>query len=539
MCLNFPFFAQEQQFYFHHIGIEDGLPQGQVLAIAQDTTGFIWLGTMKGLVRYDGNAFKLYDSRPEDSTTLSFPTVESLLIDSRGNLWAGTQKGLNLFDPKRERFRQFLKKEGAPYSLPGNHIITLTEDSLGRVWVGAYGGLAYFDHNTGRFHTLELPGYSAAEQQPGRFKGFVGVFGQGPEGGLWAYGSEKWWSIPLSLENIRSFDPRKKFGISNRYSWFRVLSSGEGKEVWLADEQSIIKWQDGLISKRPLPAEAQGINIMETVFAHRAIWMATASSGMWYFDIDNGRLRHFPHVIGSSFGLNSDNTRAVFLDREENLWVGTFNGVCWFNPYRTPFLFFQHEPGSQLPVNQLLRVHAGMNGEIWTSCYDGRLWCAPKLGQPANEIPYTTPPESKARIGTFHTSSDGTTWMGCTEVQGADGQGLWVWAPGGSGRLQQLEPDATLGQAFIYYIEEDRVVPDKLWLGTFSQTAPDVDIAAGNDNRLHAAWTAVEDSPLTITSFSQADSSRDRHDNRRKGLSLIIAQGFGLVSRKGGQSQSS
>ncbi len=421
---------------------------------------------MKGLVRYDGNAFKLYDSRPEDTTALSFPTVEKLLVDSRGNLWAGTQKGLNLFDPKRERFHQFLKKEGAPYSLPGNHIVTLTEDPLGRVWVGAYGGLAYFDHKTGRFHTLELPGYSDAEQQPGRFKGFVGIFGQGPEGSLWAYGKEKWWSIPLSLEDIRSFDPRKKFGISNRYSWFRVLSSGDGKAVWLADEEYIIEWQDGHISKWPLPAGAEGIKIMETVFAHQSIWMATASNGLWHFNPGSGRLKQFSHVIGSPFGLNSDNTQAVFLDQEENLWVGTFNGVCRLNPYRTPFLFFQHEPGSQLPVNQLLRVHAGMNGEIWTSCYDGRLWCAPKLGQPANEIPYTTPPGSEARVGTFHTSSDGATWMGCTEVQGADGQGLWVWNPKGNGQLQQLELDDTLGQAFIYYIEEDRVAPENLWLGT-------------------------------------------------------------------------
>lgn len=465
LSLYFPFFAQEQQFYFHQIGVEDGLPQGQVLAIAQDSSGYIWLGTMKGLVRYDGNEFRLFGAHPDDSTSLSFPTVENLLADSKGNLWAGTQKGLNLFDPKRERFRQFLKKEGEAYSLPGNHIITLTEDPLGRVWVGTYGGLAYFDHNTGRFHTLELPGYSDASRKAGGFKGFVGVFGQGPEGSLWAYGSEKWWLVPLSLENIQSFDSRGKYGVKNPYSWFRPLYIGDDSVVWLADEQHITKWQDGHISKRPLPPEAEGINIMEAVSAHRGIWMATASDGVWHLNLDSGRFRQFPHVIGSSFGLNSNNAQAVFLDREENLWVGTFNGVCWFNPYRNPFLFFQHRPGHRLPINQLLRVHAGHGGEVWTSGYDGRLWLAPEPGRQAREIPYAPRPGSKARIGTFHTSSDGTTWMGCTEVQGANGQGLWAWSPR-EARIRQLKLDDTLRQASIYYIEEDKHSPENLWLGT-------------------------------------------------------------------------
>lgn len=466
MSLYVPFFAQEQQFYFHQAGVEDGLPQGQVLAIAQDSSGFIWLGTMKGLVRYDGNEFRLFGSNPDDPTTLSYPTVETILADSRGRLWAGTQKGLNLFDPKRERFRQFLKKEGEAYSLPGDHIITLTEDQLGRVWVGTYGGLAYFDHKTGRFHSLELPGYSDASRKAGDFKGFAGVFGQGPEDKLWVYGNEKWWLASLSLDDIQRFDPREKYGVKNPYSWFRLLYIGDGHVVWLADGHHITKWQDGHISKWPLPPGAEGINIMETVSdAHQGAWMATASKGLWYFNRASGQFRQFPHAIGSPFGLNSNNTQAVFLDREENLWVGTFNGICWFNPHHNPFLFFQHEPGHRLPINQFLRVHAGLNGEIWTSSYDGRLWLAPEPGRRAREIPYASRPGSKARIGTFHTSSDGTTWMGCTEVQGADGQGLWAWNAE-EGRIRKQGSDDTLGQAFIYYIEEDRARPGRLWLGT-------------------------------------------------------------------------
>ncbi len=52
--------------------------------------GFIWFGTESGLCRYDGYKFVTYTNNSEDSTSLSFNNIFSLLMDENGIIWVGT-----------------------------------------------------------------------------------------------------------------------------------------------------------------------------------------------------------------------------------------------------------------------------------------------------------------------------------------------------------------------------------------------------------------------------------------------------------------
>ncbi|MGA2970823.1 MAG: two-component regulator propeller domain-containing protein, partial [Acidimicrobiales bacterium] len=73
-------------------GMENGLPQNTVQALAQTPDGFIWLGTEVGLVRFDGNGFQVFDK----NTTPALPgnDVRCLLATKDGALWIGTSEGL-------------------------------------------------------------------------------------------------------------------------------------------------------------------------------------------------------------------------------------------------------------------------------------------------------------------------------------------------------------------------------------------------------------------------------------------------------------
>ncbi len=97
-----------------HLFASDKLSSTNMTSICQDQMGYIWIGTEFGLNRFDGYRFTSYLNNPQDTTSLGFNTVVSLLCDSEGRLWVGCQqKGLFLI-PNRKHFgqssREFIDK---------------------------------------------------------------------------------------------------------------------------------------------------------------------------------------------------------------------------------------------------------------------------------------------------------------------------------------------------------------------------------------------------------------------------------------------
>src|SRR6185369_3563699 len=71
---------------------ENGLPENSATAMAQDSDGYLWFGTFKGLVRFDGDRFTVFDH----STTPELPSdaIVNLHLDRSGRLWVSTFEGL-------------------------------------------------------------------------------------------------------------------------------------------------------------------------------------------------------------------------------------------------------------------------------------------------------------------------------------------------------------------------------------------------------------------------------------------------------------
>ena len=80
---------------FNNIYSQDGLPNNTVLAIAQDSFGFIWIGTNDGLARYEApGTFTLFRKGAEyPNNTLASDYIRSLFVDSHQQIWIGTVAG--------------------------------------------------------------------------------------------------------------------------------------------------------------------------------------------------------------------------------------------------------------------------------------------------------------------------------------------------------------------------------------------------------------------------------------------------------------
>ena len=73
-------------------GIDRGFPSGAVYAITQTLDGYLWIGTEKGLVRFDGLNFHLFQK--SNAATGPVGPVLGLTADSESNFWITLQAGL-------------------------------------------------------------------------------------------------------------------------------------------------------------------------------------------------------------------------------------------------------------------------------------------------------------------------------------------------------------------------------------------------------------------------------------------------------------
>jgi len=90
-------FSQNKNFRFDNITASKGLPSNTINDIYQDKIGFLWFGTINGLVKYDGYNFKYVDKESEAGNLLSVEIISSITGDEAGNIWVSTQTGILFF----------------------------------------------------------------------------------------------------------------------------------------------------------------------------------------------------------------------------------------------------------------------------------------------------------------------------------------------------------------------------------------------------------------------------------------------------------
>ena len=100
-------FCQPIENQFTHYTTKDGLPDGIIRDIKQDSTGFLWLATANGISRFDGHTFKNFRYIPGDTTSICENHLNSIFIDSKNRLWFLSPNWLYLYHQEDGRFEHF------------------------------------------------------------------------------------------------------------------------------------------------------------------------------------------------------------------------------------------------------------------------------------------------------------------------------------------------------------------------------------------------------------------------------------------------
>ena len=107
--------AEQQDYYFRQISLEQGLSQSRVQCIYRDHQGVIWIGTKWGLNSYDQSELKSYFHDREQPNSLPDNFIRFITEDRLGDLYVSTNKGIAIYNKAENQF-QPLKYNGKPFN---------------------------------------------------------------------------------------------------------------------------------------------------------------------------------------------------------------------------------------------------------------------------------------------------------------------------------------------------------------------------------------------------------------------------------------
>ena len=131
-------------------------PLNNIITIIEDSNGLLWTGSWYGgLSCFDktkGQFIKSYRHAPTDSNSIISNTVNVIHERRDGRFWVGTSNGLSLFDPETEKFKHFTEEDG----LPNSYVKGILEDDKQRLWISTEKGLSLFNPETMVFRNYDI-----------------------------------------------------------------------------------------------------------------------------------------------------------------------------------------------------------------------------------------------------------------------------------------------------------------------------------------------------------------------------------------------
>lgn len=323
--------SELRRLLFERVGDDQQLRDGVITGLAQDASGFLWVGTTEGLARYDGYRFRAYRHIPGDPTSLPGNRIERLFSDRGGRLWIGTYAdGVAMYDAARDAFVPVRPPQDAVRlpSVPGpTPVRAFAEADDGVLWIGTSGqGLWRVGANG------EVSQFDASDEWFGLPDNRVSALALDTEGGLWIgswAGLSRLRPGAERIERVLS-DPGDAAGFHN-VAVRGIHAAGDGS-IWIGS-------QDGRLTRIPAervseggpiaPADVKswrrmGLN-SATETPDGRLWFAHAL-GVDVFAAEGRHLGGYRHSRGEPYGLTDMGIRELLLDRSGWLWLGSFGG---------------------------------------------------------------------------------------------------------------------------------------------------------------------------------------------------------------------
>lgn len=413
-CIGIPLlsFTQVRVNPFEHIGVKDGMPSGQISSIQSDEMGFLWLTTINGVVKYDGYKFTQLSYSSDDSSNLGFTSARNLYFDSLEEMWISTPDGVFKFDRTTNTLKRYhISFEGMDKVF--KVINSFFTDSRDRHWISTNAGLFQFLEKQEEY--IPVTSSDDNRKQPASNVTFRRIFSvlEDKQGNLWAATNRSLCKLDTAS---MTFLPIATSEFSAVYS----IENGEDGRLWMGTDRGLYTFDifSNKIQQINLNSEFKDKAIKKVLPDNNGgVWIIfEADMGLLYFHPEDEMSNHYLHEAENQYSLSSNRLFDLFIDKFDNLWIASYNGLNKLSLRKPKFPLYQTRPGLMLAENLIYRSWFDKDGGIYYSTYNDTVYYSVRPGTDAIKLSLPKGKKRLDRLIGFYQDSKSRTLLGFEHV---------------------------------------------------------------------------------------------------------------------------
>lgn len=365
-----------QRYSFYNLGVENGLIQSQVRAMTQDSYGHLWIGTLGGLSRYDGDNVTNYNVR----NGMLDNNCTAITTDEQGNLWIGGTEGLSVYDGKE--FKHFRMQ--SPDNSGGSAVRNIARGSNNKLW--CYTDKEVYSIRDKQIKQLKLPDSNLTVSALYPEKDTIWVASR--DGRIFKYHGKTWDTIYFNFPGQQHL-PISTTGFLRDHKGRLLISTLTGLFSIRNDSIKLVSSNGQPIVNIPFTTIAEDIN--------GAIWLGGISGA--YRVTDSLVVKY-----DKKNGLTDNAIQTILTDKEGSVWLGS-DGQGLFRYSGGEFAVLDER--SNLTGEQVMSFAPTPSGKLYIGTADAGLFYYDN----SNIIPIPLQ-QKNLYISALHADSEYDIWVG-------------------------------------------------------------------------------------------------------------------------------
>lgn len=290
--------------------VSDNISNQYVTSFLEDELGFMWIGTYRGLNRFNSYDYHQYYYNEKDSLSVNGNKIQTLFKDSKNNIWVGTSNGISLYNRNDYFDNIFVEIVGSRYGA-----IQFLENQQGDIFA-----------NMGSYLCKYIP-------EKKIFEKVLDFDINYPLNRCCIDGENKLWvntQTSIKCYNSRTFELVMNIGIENPTNFFYSYLQ-DGRILWYTTVKTFNIIDTYTMESVPVPTVIAEDKILFNAiimnihpYDDNSLLFNTHKNGLFLYNKQSGKLMHqsdqdFPFEVPKS------EITALYTDSNKNLWIGSSN----------------------------------------------------------------------------------------------------------------------------------------------------------------------------------------------------------------------